>query len=172
MDQSNRGAFVTGGIVGLLAALLSLVLSLVSAAAVSTIPFCACLTGPMNWMMPAGAGLLAGLLAALRADWSEVPAESRMGYGIGLGLRGSVVASLIAGLAFLTVAVVMPILQVLIFAVTGGASDIVGFLVAAAVGMVVGWVMSTVIALGSGVFGIILGVGGGAIVAATKGNEG
>jgi hypothetical protein len=165
MDLSNRGALKVGGIVGLIGALLSLVLGFVA-----LVPLCGCLAGMANWLVPAGAGLTAGLVAATRADWSEVPPEGRTGFGVGLGLRAGGVAAALSAIGFVLVSFLSPLVTAVMNVVLYGASTDV--IVATLIGSLIGIAVAMGICLGSTLMGVILGVAGGAIVGSTKGNEG
>jgi hypothetical protein len=165
MDQT-RGAFMVGGVVGILAALASMALGMLG-----FVPLCGCITGPLNWVLPAFTGLAAGAIAAMRADWSEVAASDRTGFGVGLGLRAGGVASAIAGIGYFLVGLISPILSVLINAMMAGADDLMAVLMVSLVGMGIGMVFTIIIAVISTLVGIGLGAAGGAVVGASKGSD-
>lgn len=165
VGMDTRGAWMVGGIVGIIAALLALVLGLVSTVC--------CLAGYANYLVPAGAGLFAGLLAAVRADWSEVPSDQTTSAGVGLGVRAGALAAAIAAVAFFLISFLNPVLSIVYNALMYGSGDqIVPMLIASAFVLGIGAVISLVIAVVSTLAGLGLGAAGGAIVGNSKANAG
>ncbi len=104
-----RSAWMIGAAVGLLAGLASLTLGVLG-----FVPFCGCITGPLNWVLPAITGLVAGGVAASMADWALVEPGQGVSVGAVTGAKAGVVASLVAALAYVVVSLLSPLLSVII----------------------------------------------------------
>lgn len=156
--SAKMRAWIVGGVIGVIGAVIASGIGFVSGVC--------CLFQFANILVPLGAGLIAGPIAAFMADWSGIPGEGAVGAGAGLGLRAGGLAAALSGLLGFLATLLIPILSQIF--VLMGSDDMVGALVQMLLGMVMSMVFAAMFAGGGALVGLLLGAAGGAIVGAMK----
>jgi len=163
MKEEQQSPTRLGLMVGAIAAVVAVMLGVIG-----FIPLCGCLAGPLSWATPAGAGLVAGGLAASRANWTDAEPGRETSHGVGVAARAGAVAGAVTAAAFLLVALLSPIVAVARnLAIAGLDQDVGAVIITSLVASAIGLLISFVVAIGSAVAGVGLAAAAGAILASS-----
>ncbi|MBX2803479.1 MAG: hypothetical protein KTR31_37710 [Myxococcales bacterium] len=166
MEDEQQSPGRLGTMVGMIAGGIVIALGLVG-----FVPLCGCITGPLSWAAPAGAGLVAGAMAVSSADWSEADPGQETSHGVGLAVRAGAVSAAIAAVAFLLMSLLAPVVGVAFNVVLNGTGEnLVEVIMASLMVAVIGLVINVIIAIGSAVLGVGLAAAAGAISASSANN--